>query len=89
MAELTAVFRDRYGLHPRSALRIQQEAGRFSATVTIATEGGSTVETRSMISMVSAGIRTGEVVIIRAEGADADAAATAIADLMASGVCHP
>lgn len=94
MTSLDVVFRDRYGLHPRAALRIQQEAARFRAAVTIQglDSGGSPVNASSMISMVSAGIRNGEKVRIVAdgnEGTEAADAVAAIGRLMESGVCHP
>ena len=91
MASLDVVFRDRYGLHPRAAMRIQQEAARFRAAVTIQglASGGSPVRAVSMISMVSAGIRTGESVRVAADGPDAPEAIAAIGKLMEGGVCHP
>jgi phosphotransferase system HPr (HPr) family protein len=91
MTSLDVVFRDRYGLHPRAALRIQQEAARFRAAVTIQglDSGGSPVGASSMISMVSAGIRNGEAVRIVADGDEAADAAAAVGRLMESGVCHP
>ncbi len=85
------VFRDRYGLHPRAAMRIQQEAAKFRSVVTIQglASGGSPVVASSMISMVSAGIRTGETVRVTADGEDAPEAAAVIGRLMEAGVCHP
>mgnify|MGYP001595908047 CR=1 FL=1 len=91
MTSLDVVFRDRYGLHPRAAMRIQQEAARFRSAVTIQglASGGSPVGASSMISMVSAGVRTGETVRVVADGEDAAEAAAAIGRLMEAGVCHP
>jgi phosphotransferase system HPr (HPr) family protein len=90
MASLDVVFRDSYGLHPRAALRIQQEAARFRAAVTIQglDSGGSPVGASSMISMVSAGIRNGESVRIVADGDEAADAAAASAGSWRIGVCH-
>ena len=91
MTFVDAVLRDRYGLHPRAAMRIQQEAARFRSAVTIQGpgSGGSPVGASSMISMVSAGIRTGETVRVAADGDDADEAIAALGRLMEAGVCHP
>lgn len=90
MASREVVFRDRYGLHPRAALRIQQEAAKFGARVTIASaEGGAPIAASSMISLVSAGIRAGQAVIVAGEGDDAEAAVAALGELLAAGVCHP
>ena len=91
MASLDVVFRDRYGPHPRAAMRIQQEATRFRATVTIQglASGGSPLGASSLISMVGAGIRAGETVRVTADGEDASEAIAAIGRLMEAGVCHP
>ena len=85
------VFRDRHGLHPRAAMRIQQTAGAFRSRVTIqsVTAGGAPVEARSMISLISAGIRQGDTIRLTAEGEDEAAAVAALRALIAQGVCHP
>lgn len=90
MASREVVLTDRYGLHPRAALRIQQEAAKHETRVTIApVGGGAAIAASSMISLVSAGIRTGDAVVVSGEGADAEAAVAAIAGLIGTGVCHP
>jgi len=85
------VFRDRYGLHPRAAMRIQQTAGAFRSRVTIqsVTAGGAPVEARSMISLVGAGIRQGDTIRLAAEGEDEAVAVAALRALIEQGVCHP
>lgn len=90
-SSIDAVFRDRYGLHPRAALRIQETARGYHATITLEdlTQGGAAVGTASMISLVSAAIRTGDRVRVTADGEDAEEAAAAIAGLLEAGVCHP
>lgn len=91
MATVDAVFRDRYGLHPRAAMRIQQLAGTFSAALTI--EGlessGGPLSASSMIGLVSAGIRAGERIRIAGRGSDEAAAVEALRALCEAGVCHP
>ena len=84
-------FRDRYGLHPRAAMRIQQAAAGFTSRVTIRGQGGSgaAVDARSMISLVSAGIRQNEAIRVTAEGDDEAATLTALRGLIEGGVCHP
>ena len=85
------VFRDRYGLHPRAAMRIQQTAGAFRSRVTIqsVSAGGTPVSARSMISLVGAGIRQGDTIQLTAEGEDEAAAVAALRALIEQGVCHP
>lgn len=91
MTSIDVVFRDRYGLHPRAAMRIQQGAAGFRSSVTIQglASGGSAVGASSMISLVSAGVRNGETVRVAADGEDAPEAVAAIGRLIESGVCHP
>ncbi len=90
MTSREAVLRDRYGLHPRAAHRIQSETARFSSRVRLEPlDGGSAVDARSMLALVSAGIRTGDRVRVTAEGTDADEAVAALAALLDGGVCHP
>lgn len=91
MTSIDVVLQDRYGLHPRAALRIQQEAAQFSSPVTIqgVASGGAPVRASSMISMVSAGIRNGETVRVEADGEDAAEAVAAVGRLIEAGVCHP
>lgn len=85
------VFRDRYGLHPRAAMRIQQAAKGFHARVTIQglDGGGSPIDARSMVALVSASIRLGERVRVSAEGNDETEAVAAVSGLIERGVCHP
>lgn len=91
MTTVDAVFRDRYGLHPRSAMRIQQAAAAFGSTITIQglDSGTAAISAASMIGLVSAGIRAGEKIRITADGPDEAAAADAIRALCEAGVCHP
>ncbi len=91
MTTADIVFRDRYGLHPRAAMRIQQAAGPFHARLTIQAieAGGGEVDARSMISLVSSGIRAGDRIRVSADGEDEVAALAALRQLIEAGVCHP
>ena len=91
MTTADAVFRDRYGLHPRSAMRIQQTVAGFASKVTIQglDSGTAPISAGSMIGLVSAGIRNGEKIRITAEGSDEAAALEAVRALCEAGVCHP
>jgi phosphotransferase system HPr (HPr) family protein len=91
MITVDATFRDRYGLHPRSAMRIQQTAAGFTAKLTIEglDTGTAPIPASTMIGLVSAGIRNGERVRITADGPDETAAAEALRSLLEAGVCHP
>jgi phosphotransferase system HPr (HPr) family protein len=89
MLSAEAVFKDRYGLHPRAANRIRETATGFTARITIEPIDGSPIDASSMLSLVGASIRTGDRVRVSAEGADEEAALTAMTTLLESGVCHP
>lgn len=91
MTTVDATFRDRYGLHPRAALRIQQVAAGFVSAISIQglDPGTAAISATSMIGLVSAGIRAGEPIRITADGTDEAAAAEAIRALCEAGVCHP
>jgi phosphocarrier protein FPr len=91
MTTRDVVFRDRYGLHPRAARRIQEALAGFVSTVTFESlEGGaSAVDARGMLALISSGIRAGERVRITADGADEAEVLTSIGDLLEAGVDHP
>ncbi|MEX2183600.1 MAG: HPr family phosphocarrier protein [Chloroflexota bacterium] len=85
------VFRDRYGLHPRSAHRILETLSGVASRVTIESvaDPGSPIDARSMLALISSSIRTGDRVRITAEGQDEEAVAASLGDLLEAGVCHP
>lgn len=90
MVSATAVFRDRYGLHPRAANRIRETAAAIASRITLqAADGGVAIDARSMLSLVGASIRTGDRVRVTAEGADEEAALATMIALLEGGVCHP
>jgi phosphocarrier protein FPr len=85
------VFRDRYGLHPRAARRIQAALEPFSARVSLENlDGdGTSFDGRGMLALISSGVRNGDRVRITADGADEAGAIAALGDLLEAGVCHP
>jgi phosphotransferase system HPr (HPr) family protein len=91
MAHADVVFLDRYGLHPRAAMRISTAAAAFASSIRIEplSGGGSPIDAESMLALVSSGIRHGDRVRVSADGADESDAVRALADLIAAGACHP
>ena len=91
MISRDVVFRDRYGLHPRSAHRIIQALDGTAARVTIQDVAGgkAPIDARSMLGLISSGIQSGDVVRVEADGPDEVPVLAAIAGLLESGVCHP
>ena len=91
MTSRDVVFRDRYGLHPRAARRIQQALTGPEATVSFENlDGtGTSIDARCMLALIGAGIRNGDRVRITADGPNEATVVAAIGDLLEAGVCHP
>ena len=91
MISTEVVVRDRYGLHPRSARRIQESLKGLTADVSLTSLDGAAapVDARAMLALISSGIRAGDRVRVEADGPDEAAALKALGDLLESGVCHP
>ena len=91
MLTVDTVLRDRYGLHPRAAMRIQQTAAAFRSKVTLQGLDSATapISAVTMIGLVSAGIRAGERVRLTADGEDEAEALAALRALLEAGICHP
>lgn len=91
MISRDVVFRDRYGLHPRSSHRIAQALGDTLSRVTIQhlAAGQPPLDARSMLALVGSGIKAGDQVRVSADGPDEESVLATIASLLESGVCHP
>ncbi|WP_462200303.1 HPr family phosphocarrier protein [Arthrobacter sp. B2a2-09] len=77
MSERTATIASRVGLHARPAAIFAEAAGELDLEVTIAREGepaDDAMDAASILSLMSLGASFGDVVVLRAEGADADEA---------------
>jgi len=72
------------GLHARAAARFVHVAGRFTAQVRLSREG-RTVDGKSLMGILLLAAARGTRLTIEAEGPDAEAAADALAALVASG----
>ena len=60
------------GLHARPAALFVQEATATGLPVTIAKEGGSPVDARSILAVMALGAKHGDVVTLSAEGDGAE-----------------
>jgi phosphotransferase system HPr (HPr) family protein len=67
--EASVVITDPVGLHARPAAIVVQTAGRFQARVRIA-HGERRADARSIIQLLSLGVRQGSQVTVTAEGGD-------------------
>jgi phosphotransferase system HPr (HPr) family protein len=71
------------GLHARPAARFAELASKFESNIEVGFRD-EWVDGRSVLSLMSLAARTGSRLRIRATGADADRAVTALGDLLES-----
>ena len=72
------------GLHARAAARFVRLASQFSATVRVA-RGPRELDGKSILGLLLLGAARGSTIAIRTDGEDAEAAADALAALVADG----
>ncbi|MCC6162544.1 MAG: HPr family phosphocarrier protein [Acidobacteria bacterium] len=72
------------GLHARAAARFVRLASRFGSTVRVA-RGQRELDGKSILGLLLLGAARGSTIVIRTEGDDAEAAAEALATLVADG----
>ncbi|HVB22559.1 MAG TPA: HPr family phosphocarrier protein [Ktedonobacteraceae bacterium] len=83
-ASREVIVRSKVGLHARPAALFIKTSGGFSARVTIenVTRGTKPVNARSILSVLSVGVRMDDHMRITADGMDEEAAVVALADLV-------
>lgn len=70
-------------LHARPAGKLAQTAGRFTSVIRLEYAGKS-VNPKGVLAVMSLGATAGATVTLRAEGADAEQAVQALADVLAN-----
>lgn len=80
------LFQHEAGLHARPAAAFVQVASGFASRITIAnaSRASKTVNAKSIIGVMSAGVKKNDSIIITAEGEDEQAALNALVDLVKS-----
>ena len=78
MPELRMRVIDPSGLHARPAAKFVQAASRFSSAISIG-HGEREVDAKSLVALLTLGVRPGSHVVLRAEGGDAGGALSALA----------
>lgn len=73
---------NKLGLHARAAAQFVKVAGAYGARVSIEKDGQS-VDGKSIMAVMMLAAAKGSQITVETEGADADAALDAIADLVA------
>lgn len=87
MAERTVVLRNPTGLHARPAERFAREAARFEADITVSKQQqDSSVNAKSVLSVLTLDCRQGDEIMIRAEGEDAVQAVAYLSGLVEEGL---
>ncbi|MCX5323119.1 HPr family phosphocarrier protein [Streptomyces sp. NPDC055059] len=84
MPQRTVVIGSRTGLHARPASVFVQAASKQPVKVTVAREGQSPVDARSLLSVLALAVKHGDSVVLTAEGDGADAAIDELAALVAT-----
>ncbi|WP_214366917.1 HPr family phosphocarrier protein [Pseudonocardia sp. H11422] len=74
MPERKVAVASSVGLHARPATLFVQAAAKQPVKVTIAKVGGDAVDARSVLFVLGLDVRSGEEVVLSAEGEGADAA---------------
>ena len=88
MIERDATIVNQDGLHARPAARIVKLANNFTADIELAKDGVG-VNGKSIMGVMMLAAECGSSITIRANGPDAEAAVTALVDLVASGFGEP
>ncbi len=80
-AETSVEITNERGLHARASAKFVKLAATFDAEVTVAKDG-ATVDARSIMGLMMLAAGPGSRVTIHAEGAEAEAAVEALAELV-------
>ena len=84
MPERTVSVASSVGLHARPASLFSQAAAKVGVPVTLTSAAGKSVNAASILGVLSLGIGHGEVVTLKAEGADAESALDGLAALLST-----
>jgi len=79
MKEFNFIITDPAGIHARPAGLLVRQAQPYASEIAV-TKGDRTANAKSMLSMMGLGAKSGETVLVKAEGADEE---TAIVELEA------
>lgn len=81
MKEFNYVITDPIGIHARPAGLLVKEAKPFTSRITLEANGKS-AEVTKLIAIMSLGVKSGDQVVIKAEGEDEDAAIAKMEEFM-------
>lgn len=81
-AERQLTITNKVGLHARPAALFVQTAARFRDTRVEVLKDGLARDAKSILSVLTLGVSQGTTITVRADGPQAEAALTALADLV-------
>lgn len=82
MASRTATIASSVGLHARPAALFVEAATASGLEVTIGRPGGTPVDARSILGVMTLGAKHGEEVVLAADGDDAEEALDSLVELL-------
>jgi len=83
MKEISYVIKDPLGIHARPAGLLIKEIQKFSSAVTIS-RGNDHCDGKKLLALMKMRVKTGETLVVKAEGPDEEAAVKAAADFLAA-----
>ena len=91
MKSTQIVVMDPVGLHARPAALFVKLAGRFSSNVSIrnVSTSGKWANAKSILSVLTCGVKQGDTIEVKTEGADEAEAVEALEKLVASNFAEP
>lgn len=81
MKTVTYTIKDEMGIHARPAGLLVKEAGKFTSTVTLG-NGTKEADAKKIMGIMALGVKKGQSVTFKIEGADESEAAAAIEAFM-------
>lgn len=81
MAERKVTVTNKTGLHARPAALFVQKANQFSSDIRIV-KGEKEISAKSIMGVMSLGVSQGTEILLKADGADAQEAVDALAELV-------
>ncbi|HHW17314.1 MAG TPA: HPr family phosphocarrier protein [Firmicutes bacterium] len=85
MREAQVTVKNKVGLHARPAATFVQEATKFKSKINIEC-GGRKADGKSILQVLSLGVKCGSLIVIRADGEDEDEAVEKLVYMIEAGL---
>ncbi|QSG01457.1 HPr family phosphocarrier protein [Natranaeroarchaeum sulfidigenes] len=82
MIERTVTIVPEDGLHARPASKFVETANEYDSEITVKPEGSEAVNAASMLAVTGIGAKSGDEVVLTADGPDEEAAIEAVAAVL-------